>query len=387
MSNQDNRLPIVVFPDPIIDIEMLSGAMFLYFDKPITLTIPPVVITEDAFYLLNLIDERKPEWRDAFLSIFNTWQIQLKLFKNVHDMLAPLKNQNLLTVWAVYPADTIALAKSNDLIRASGLSFEAMNRLINPINASGELIRHILLEAFLECNENIEDLYNYCEYLFKAEPTDNFLAKSYTLRLQSLINHPEHTSVLITNFPIWNQLLNGRVTDSIEPVNIESIDRDVIAWEIFKNIISPKLDPLDKNKVEFIVKLLKSRKEQIEKFWLKCFYLADKLNNVDRLDDLPKHVMNLIRSDVEKEIKELLQLDRKGLGDYFSLVFSDEKAWAGIASFIAGVISGNSVITTGAAIAALSLMGSKAVQVSSKRRETISQSDYGLAYTISKKYK
>jgi hypothetical protein len=41
------------------------------------------------------------------------------------------------------------------------------------------------------------------------------------------------------------------------------------------------------------------------------------------------------------------------------------------------------VITTSGAIAALSLVGSKAARIFNKRKEIIRQRDYGLAYTIS----
>jgi hypothetical protein len=387
MSDQDNKSPIVVYPDPIVDIEMLSGAMFLYFDNPIALTIPPVVITEESYSLWGIIGERKPEWGNTFFNLFSTWRIQNKCCSDIFEMLAPLKGQHLINIWTVYPADIAALARSQEMIESSGISFDTMKQLVNPINAPGELIRHIMLEAFLECNKNVGDLFDYCDYLFNAEPIDKLLAKSYILRLQVLRKLPANTSVLITNLPIWSQLLNDNVINNEKSLYNEGIDRDVIAWEIFKNIISPKLDPLDKEKVEYIIKLLKTRKEQIDRLKLKCFCLADKLKHVNRLDDLPEQVIDLVRSDVEKEINELLQLDKKAFNDYLALVFSDEKTWAGIAGFIAGIISGNSVITTSGAIATLSFVGSKAVQISNKRREIIRQSDYGLAYTISKKYK
>lgn len=75
------------------------------------------------------------------------------------------------------------------------------------------------------------------------------------------------------------------------------------------------------------------------------------------------------------------------MSDYFAFIFSDEKTWFGIASFISGIISGSSVVTTGGAITALSLVGSKSIQAINNRNERIRQSDYGLVYTIEKKFK
>lgn len=389
MYDSNKRSPIIVYPDPIIDIEMLSGAMFLYFDQPIALTIPPIVVTEKSYELLTIIDERKPEWGNIFYNLLNTWQIQQKCCNRVLKILNPLKDEHLLKVWTVYPANKSALEESKEMIRSSGLTSDALKQMINPINASGELIRHIMLESFLECNENVDELFDYCGNLFNEEPIDNLLAKSYILRLHFLNSLPKNTSVAITNYPIWSNLLNGNVSN----LNNEgfqgkkSIDRDVIAWEIFKNIISPKLDPIDEEKVKYIAKLLKTHKEQIEKLKLKCFSLADKIKQIKRLDDLPKQVIDLVQSDVEKELNELLELDKRALSDFLVLVFSDEKVWLGIASFISGIIRGSSVFTTSGAIAVLSSVGSKSVQTYNKRREKISQSDYGLAYIIGNRYK
>lgn len=144
---------------------------------------------------------------------------------------------------------------------------------------------------------------------------------------------------------------------------------------------------MDKEKAEYIVRLQKTHNEQIKRLKLKCFDLANKLKCVNSMDIISNQIINLVKTDVEREINELLELDKKALKDFLFLVFSDAKAWAGIAGFIAGIINGDYVFTTGAAISALSLFGSKAVQASKKRNETIRQSDYGLAYTLSKRYK
>lgn len=388
-NNTDVKSPIIVYPDPIIDIEMLSGAMFLYFDRPIALTLPPVVVTEKSYDLLAVIDERKPKWSKIFYDLLNSWVIQQKCCDEVFKILEPLKGNRLITVWTVYPADRIALEKSEELIKSSGLSTDVLKQMINPINAPGELVGHIMSEAFLECNKDINKLFDYCTTIFDKEPLDNLLIKSYILRLNFLNELPSNTSIAITNYQIWSQLLNGNVSNlkHQEFQDSTGIDKDVISWEIFKTIISPRLDPMNEEKVDYIVQLLKTHREQIDRLKLKCFSLADKLKQIKVLDDLPKHVVDLVKSNVEKDLIELFDLDKKALKDFLALVFSDEKAWLGIASFIAGIISGSSVITTGGAIAALSLIGSKSVQAANRRMETINHNDYGLAYIIAKKYK
>lgn len=287
MYDLNNKSPIFVYPDPIIDIEMLSGAMFLYFDRPIALTLPPLVITEKSYKLLSIIDEKKPKWGNTFYGLFNTWQLQQKYCNKTFEILNPLKREHFINTWTVYPADKFALERSKEMIESSGISLDDLKQMINPINAPGELIRHIMLEAFLECNENVDNLFDYCETLFDENSIEKLLVLGYILRLHFLKSLPISTSIAITNYPIWNKLLNDNVVNlnDEEFQGKENIDRDVISWEIFKNIISPRLDPMDKEKVEYIVKLFKNRKEQIKKLKLKCFSLSDKLKNIEKLDD------------------------------------------------------------------------------------------------------
>ncbi len=388
MYDLHEKSPILVYPDPIINTNMLSGAMFLYFDRPIEISLPPLVITEGSYHMLKVIEEKKPDWASTFFRMFYTWQLQMKCCREVFEMLNPLKGEHLKYIWTSYPANKVAMEKSKELIDSSRLSNNALKKMINPINASGELIRHIMLESFLEADKDIYKLFDDCNVLFKEESMDELLVKSYILRLHALNSFPQTSSIVLTNYPIWNSLLNNEFSSSRseEKLISEGIDRDVIAWEIFKNIISPKLDPMDKDKVKFITKLLKSNKAQIEMLKLKCFSLADKLKQNKNLGELPTKAIELIKSDIQKEITELLELDRKAYSDYLTFVFSDEKTWLGLAAFIGGIGSGSSTITTSGAIATLSLVGSKAVQSSKNRREKIHQSDFGLVYSISKKY-
>ena len=386
MPTFNKRSHLLMYPDPIIDIEMISGAMFLYFEQPIAITLPPLVITKESYELLNVIIKRQPSWAGTFSEIFNTWLLQQKLCDDVFEILNPLKHDERLSIiWTIYSANALALRKSQELIDLSGKSFESIKKMINPISASGELIRHIMLETFLELDQDVDRLFTYCSTLFEGELLDYLLVKSYLLRLQSLSSIAKGSSIGITNLRIWENVLNSVNNDES---NIENkLDRDVISWEIFKNIMSPRLDPLDKDKAEYICKLLKTQHGQIEKLRAKCFSLADKLRDSTKLVELPEKAVELIKSDVQNELSELFELDKKTLGDFLASVFSDEKTWVGVLSFIAGIISGQSTITIGGAIAALSFVGSKSVQVLNQKRTLISQSPYGLAYNIGKKYK
>jgi hypothetical protein len=45
MAENKDQSPLLLYPDPLINISMLSGALFLYFERPIITTLPPMVWT------------------------------------------------------------------------------------------------------------------------------------------------------------------------------------------------------------------------------------------------------------------------------------------------------------------------------------------------------
>ncbi|KPU27677.1 hypothetical protein TR13x_03900 [Caloranaerobacter sp. TR13] len=380
MKKIENRF-LVAFPDPIIDIEMLSAAALLYFQKPIALTIPPVVILEESYEILSFIKVRNPKWSTKFNQVFDLWIYQQKCFNKVMEILEPLKGKYLKNIWTVYPANNEAMEKTTELIKSTNLTIDSVFNMINPINASGELIRHILLEAYLEQGKEMNALYEYCEELFTKQKLEYLLVKSYLLRMNILKTMSVSTPVLLTNEAIWNSLFNQELnTDT-------NLDRDIISWELFRQLISPRLDPLDRKKVKVIKEILEERQEEIDRLKLKCYALTEKIKPVIKYEQLSSKVASIIRSEVEKEISDLLKLDKTALEDLFYDVFSDEKTWLAIIYFIDGVINGNVNITTKGAILALSFIGAKSVKSIGERMKKLRQSAFGLVYTISRKIK
>lgn len=381
MESNRERLSLLVLPDPVTKPETLSGAVFLYFEEPLWFSIPPVVLTQDSYQLLTLIEQRKPDWGPAFWGLFNLWRQQHDGSRKTIDTIAPLK-EKYKTLYLSYACGLDALESSNTLITSAGFSLDSVIDIIDPFHASGEIIRHIMLETFLELGGEIEALYKYCANLFKVEPIPHLLAKGYFLRVQILAKMRQGP-VLLTNERLCQFLDNLPV--ETEAQAREDIDIDVIAWELFRQILSPRLDPLNAERAKFIAELLKSRKEEIERLRLRCQELANQVRQPKTLQDLPKRIDWLVRTHVEKEIAELLQLNKKALEAFLTSVFSDDKTWFAILAFISGVATGHTYVTTGGAITALSSIGAKAFKAAADRRQKLKQNDYALVYTISRR--
>ncbi|MBN2186576.1 MAG: hypothetical protein JW732_03895 [Dehalococcoidia bacterium] len=298
------------------------------------------------------------------------------------DVIAPLKEKSFKNVWLAYPANSEALERSNILAISSGLSLDLIANIINPFTASGEIIRHIMQEVFLQLNEDIEALFKYCGELFTREPLPHLLAKAYLLRMPMLTQNPS-TPVLLTN-ESFTEFLNALPVEA-RVEGTEEIDNDIIAWELFRQILSTHLAPLNAKRAELIAELLESRTGEIERLRLKCLALADEIKHPSELEKLPTQIEKVIKTRVEKEIAELLQINQRALREYFDVLFADEKTWLAVFAFITGIVTKQIHLTTGAATAALASISAKAFKMAADRRQKLRQSDYTIVYTIRRK--
>ena len=115
---------LFVYPDPVTSPGMLTGAAFLYFDNPLIITMPPQVVTNDAFEVLKLVDERKPKWSEVLYGLLNMWKHQLEGFQHSLDVLSPLKDKKLKVIWTSYNANQVALEQAQELIESAGYNLE-----------------------------------------------------------------------------------------------------------------------------------------------------------------------------------------------------------------------------------------------------------------------
>jgi len=409
----------LAFPDPIWNPDIISGACFLYFQEPIILTSLPTVslpILPEAFGLTSLIKKRNPEWTNNFFRLFHQWRKQQESFNKTAELLKPLHGKAYKAIWLSYPRGSSAMKESTALLESTNLRVDEIYQFIDPICAAGELISHILFEMYLEKvyedkdpeaifkmgserarallthesiplekDRDLEPLFEYCQSLFTRESLPSLLTKSYMFRVPMLKGD---VRLLLTN----QRLLKFLCTLPVEYTGIGQsskwIDSDVIAWEIFRQLISPKLDPLDEPRVDLICELRESRKEEIERLRLKCQRLAEHFQQIDTLDQLPEAITTFIKRHVENEIAALLRLNKVALENFFVSLFSDEKTWVAISGLVAGIagsIEWGTYLTAGSAILALSSIGAKAFKAAAQKGQKLRENDYALIYRISQR--
>jgi hypothetical protein len=143
---------------------------------------------------------------------------------------------------------------------------------------------------------------------------------------------------------------------------------------------------LNEERVTFTAQLLDSHRGEIERLRLKCLLLAEQCSEPLTYQELVENSEKIIRAQVEKEIGDLLELDRRALRDFFVSLFSDEKTWLGVFGTIGGMIHDNAYLSSAAAIAALSCFGAKAFKQAAERRQKLKQSDFSLVYAIDRKF-
>jgi hypothetical protein len=161
-----------------------------------------------------------------------------------------------------------------------------------------------------------------------------------------------------------------------------SVDLDVISWEFFRQLLSPKVDPLDNGSVAFLRKLIESHPAEIDALSRKCLSLAQDLSGETNLEHLQKRIGQHIRASVEGEIESLLFANKAAVNEFLDSVFADYKAWVGIGAFLYSLTQGGELLTAGGAIATLASVGSKAMKAVAERRKKLETSDYTLLYRM-----
>ena len=330
---------------------------------------------------MKLVDERKPVWSEAFYGLLSMWRNQQIGFQTCLDTLSPLKDDRFKVVWTVYNANLSALDHAQDLIASSGYTLEQAGNIIDPFNAAGEAVRHLLLEAYLENNKDTGKLFDYCDHLFSSKHFPEFITKCYFLRIPFLSALGQGSrSLMLTNqklLPLLDSL-------PIEPTRVTQDWRsvqDVVSWEIFRRIVSPRLDPLTPEKVARIVEINKKRHKAVVSMKERCMLLAFDVELSAKKHHLERDIERIIRS-VEPEISSLFEIDKKATKEFFNSLFADEKTWLFFASIVGGLVTGELTLTAGAAIASLSNVGAKAFKTASERRIKIKTNDFAILYFL-----
>jgi hypothetical protein len=251
-----------------------------------------------------------------------------------------------------------------------------IHSLIDPLHACDELYAHLFFEKVIEerfghlsqealarignqmasASRGHEDLikdydwtavYEYCSEIFTRHSLPELLTRAYMFRMPAVKDAP---AILLSNPHILKFLNSLPINLPERNASKAELDADVIAWEFFRQLVSPFADPLDAKKVALVNAMLNNRRHEVERLKNKCYALAGNLANEEHLDQLTSHVRDHIKGHVSNELQQLLELDHKAFQEYLVEVFSDDKTWVALSSFVLGVIAGVEVVTAGSAI-------------------------------------
>lgn len=389
---------------------MVSGAAFLYFaDEQIVFTLHPSVSTFltgiDPFEFFQFVDQRQPPWAKSFFGFIGCWKAYRASLNQTNALLEPLRGTAFRTVWLSYPRGADAWESATDLLSSSSLSANELLGLIDRFSAADELFSHLFFEKYLELyfptrtpeeflrmgadalrlpsrpgttRVDWSALYRYCDQTFGTRELGQLLTTAYMFRmpllrpLDSILLSNERLITLLASLPV--EARGPAIGEDRDPL-------DPIAWEFFRQLVSPILDPLDKGRIRKLQKL-RTRGEEIQRLKNRCLILAQELGAESRLEVVKIKIRDHIRSHVASEVQAVLEIDSRALSELMSLVFSDEKVWAGISLALFSLVNGGPSLTAASAIVALSSFGSKAFKSAASKREKLKASDYALIYRM-----
>jgi hypothetical protein len=340
----------------------------------------------------RLVENRAPSWRSKW-STFSQFLARYRgsLIRTAR-ILEPLQQGGFKTLLLSYPRNKQAWEAAEDLIASSNLPFDEISKLIDPYSAADELYAHVFFETFLELygpksQDETEPrlidwqaLYEHVDKLFDSKELGEILTTTYMFRLSFLTAIP---AVLLSN-PNMVEFLSSLPVEIKRSIGSErtSSDLDTVGWEFFRQLLSPKTDPLDDNSVAEVHKLIETRPAEIDALIRKCLALALELSGERNLVTLQRTVGQHIRANVESEIQSLLSINKAAVNDFLDSVFADYNAWVGIGTFVYSLIAGGPILTAGGAIGTLATVGSNAMKAAAERRKKLETSDYTLLYRM-----
>jgi hypothetical protein len=398
------------FPDACWRPDLISGALFLYFHKEqIALPLHPSVSTfltgTDPSEFFTFAEARAPQWLPKLSMFRELWNQYRTNLARTSAILEPIRDCGFKTIMFSYNRGKHGWNAAEDLIASSNLAFAEITTLIDPFSAADELFSHIFFEKYLELYEGHRTeqemqalgaaarksgqlefrqvdwsvLYDYVDQLFGDKELEEILTITYMFRVPILKFVP---AVLLSNPNMVPFLASLPVKTSPSSIRNRTVDLDVISWEFFRQLLSAKVDPLDEKSIAVIRNLIEAHSSEIDALARKCLSLALDLSNETNLQNLQTRIAQHIRANVQGEIESLLFVDKAAVNDFLDSVFSDGKTWAGIGTLLYSLVQGGPLLTAGAAIGTLALVGSEAMKAAFDRRKKLETSDYTLLYRM-----
>jgi hypothetical protein len=374
-------------PDPLMMHSMISGAVLLYFDGPFFVTAPPAVVTSKSFSMLDLVSKRKPSWSEKIFSIAGSLKAVSDITKETWESIESVEPGIFKLAYMAFPANRGAYIRVDNWVAMSGFKYEELKSIAIPPLGAAELARHIFLEQYLEFEQDLESLYEYCEKILKPDSIDSLVIASYLLRLQILLSIPSDVPVLFTNealVPFFEKLISATQAEKSLPMDSPGVDSDVVSWEFFRVLVSRIIDPLDVDRLTLITRIRTKCHEQVLRLRSRCKELALELVEETSIVGLGDRALNIIELKLRKDLRDLFELDQKAWRDFKNSLASDRVVWTSLASLLAGLTGSGPMFTAAGIITTLASVGSTAMKVRAARETELKQNDFALLSVLKK---
>lgn len=396
----------LLFPDSLYDLNSISCASFMYFEKgQIAFSLHPTVSTYlsgcDPYDFFLYVQKKNPPWSNDYFLLFKLWVDSNNRLQQTNQFLLPLNKLKVYkSILLVYSKTEEILHETEEFISRLGMSYEDLFNVINIDHAAQELMAHIHFEKtielygsisqntgneFIKRNVDYHFLFNYCDFLFKNTTIKQALVKAYFFRLMTMGD--------FDNFMLSNENLIPLLSKLPQKSNEIELNQevkpedtlDIVSWEVFRQIISPYLDEKEpETRINITTDFLQTRNDEIRRLKTKCWILAENFKSDYDLLSLKNNIAKHIALNVENDVRDLLTLDKNSFGEIRDQIFSDEKTWLAILTFITSIFTGGELITAGAGLATLSNIAAKTYSTKSNINKAIKKSDYTLLYRIKK---
>lgn len=283
------------------------------------------------------------------------------------------------SVWMVYAADSAAMSRADALIQESGFPTDDLAHMIEPGLGAGELLRAALLDGWLEAGQDLEAFYERCASIFARETFQRRLIQAYLLRFAAFQSMP--STLLLNNerlLPFLERFAPEERDESTEAERSGAVSDDVTAFEIFRQLLSPRLDPLDEGRVQTVAQILADRADELEALKTQCGRLSEQVAG-SSIEDLSKTVETFLRRHVADDVASVLRLSSRAKEEFLAQLLMDKVGWIAALTIASGTAAGAPPgVSVAGGIAVIATLISKGIDVGWSHHKELRDNPYRL---------
>ncbi len=368
----------IFLPESLIDPRQVDGSLFIYFDSPIILPAPPLLILPVVGQFLERM--LQSHWWPQAQSLLHGAADYKQRAATMREVLDPLQGSAFIWILMVYPAEVDQFDSATSLLRSGRLRPESVLETVDSRLCAAELLRH--LGAMCASSHGVEFAAERAESLIQNTMLRESLAAAALIRL-SLVHDFAGEAVVLSNPRLVQTLGSLEVEPSSQPV-APDIGHEAVAWEIFRQLLHAYTHPLTPEVAERMATIRQDRLDAAKRLRARCLDVARTLGEKHDAESITATAQRLICERLQDDVASVLTIDRKAVRKLIDQLLSNDKVWIGV-SGILSVLAGVPPIVAGASgLALVATFGAEAYKQSVVRREKLQSSPFTLLYDLEK---